>query len=242
MKLDNKDTLLIHKNLILKKIVLRKTYENFYNQFLKIKVPKGKKVELGSGAGFLKKWVPDVITSDVVKGPEIDKVFFAEKMPFKNKSLSAIYMLNVLHHIKDPQKALKEMQRCLKKGGKIIMIEPYNSLFSKFFYTHFHHEAFDVYSDWKIKGKGRLSDANGAIPWIIFVRDKEKFRKLFPGLKVKRVIPHTPLSYLVSGGLSKRQLIPNFFFPLISQVENIVSPFNSFIGMFVTIEVEKINK
>lgn len=48
-------------------------------------------------------------------------------MPFQDKSVSAFMMIDVLHHIKDSRQFFKEMQRCLKPGGKIVMIEPANT-------------------------------------------------------------------------------------------------------------------
>lgn len=240
-KLDDQKTVLLHKTLIENKHILRKIYESFYHEFKDTKIPRGKVLELGSGGGFIKKIIPRSITSDVVKGPGIDKVFLAEKMPFKNNTLSAIFMLNVFHHIKNPTKALREMERCLKKGGKIVMIEPYNSVWSKFVYTNFHHELFDPTLGWKVPGKGRLSDANDALPWIVFVRDRRKFESKFPNLRIDQVIPHTPFLYILSGGLSRKQLIPSFFYRTILYMERILSPLNKYIGLFVTIKITKLS-
>ena len=237
--LDSKESVIEHKKIIREKPLLRQTYFDYYHQFKSVKVPKGNLVEIGSGGGFLKDIIPSVITSDVVKGPGIDKVFSANKMPFKKNSVSAFFMLNVLHHIKNPERALKEMERCLKYNGKIIMIESYNSPWSRFIYHNFHHEDFDPKASWKIKGKGRLSSANGALPWIIFVRDKNIFQKKFQSLKIKKVAPHTPLAYLLSGGLSKPQLLPSFTYLMIKSTEKILSPFNKWLAMFVTIVLEK---
>lgn len=239
--LDDPKTLLEHRKLIKNKKILNKIYIDFYNQFKKSTFPEGPIIEIGSGAGFIKKVIPQVITSDVVKGPGIDKFFSAEKIPIRSKSTAAFLMVDVLHHIKDIEQAFQEMDRCLKTGGKIIMIEPYNSLWGRLIYKYFHHEDFDPSSsDWNVIGEGRMSGSNTALPWIIFVRDRKKFIKKFPNLKIIRVSPHTPFSYLLSGGLSKPQLIPSFFYPFSHFLENLLSPFNQLIGMFVTIELEKI--
>lgn len=238
--LDTKKSLLLHRALIKKKYFLRKVYADFYSEFKNAKIPSGKIVEIGSGAGFIKEIIPKTITTDVIPGPDIDKVLVGDKLPFNNHNISAFFLLDVLHHIKDPEKFLNEMSRCLKKNGKIIMIEPYNSPWGRFIYQNFHHENFDPGSCWKIKGKGRLSDANVAIPWIIFIRDRVIFQKKFPKLIVKRVSPHTPLRYLLSGGLSKPQILPGTMYPVIKFTEKMLSPFNKYLGMFVTIELEKI--
>lgn len=242
MNLNSTQALKNHKKLIENRKVLNHIYQDFYSKLQSIKVPSGLKVELGSGGGFLKKHISKVITSDVIEGEGIDKVFFAEKIPLPNSSVAAFYMLNVFHHIKNPNVALKEMQRCLKKGGKIIMIEPYNTLFASFIYKNFHHENFDPNSGWNVKGKGRMSDSNQALPWIIFVRDKQIFQKQFPNLKIVAITPHTPFSYLLSGGLSKPQLIPLWGYPLIKKLESLVSPLNKYLAMFVTIEIVKTSR
>ena len=148
-------------------------------------------------------------------------------------------MLNVIHHIHDPRLFFKEVDRCLKKGGKLIAIEPANTLWGRFVYKHFHYEDFDPKKGWTLKSQKALSDANGALPWIIFIRDRKKFEKLFPRLKIKKVTPHTPIQYLISGGLSYKQLLPSWMYPVIKGIEKISLPLSRHIGMFYTIEIKK---
>ena len=241
MDLDNPKTTIERSAIIKRKFFLKYVYLDFYNTFKKLSkdVPKGKRVEIGSGGGFIKEKIPGCITSDVMQLPGCDMCFPAEKMPFKNNSLSATYMLNTFHHIKDPQKALSEFLRCLKRGGKVVMIEPFNSNWGRFIYKNFHHEPFDTNANWKIQKKGDLSSANGALPWIVFYRDKKRFQKLFPRLKIIFFNPHTPLRYLLSGGFTLPQLLPNLFYPLVSKLETLIAPANNHIGMFVTIVLKK---
>lgn len=232
--------LLSDRKLIRQKGFLNKIYRDFYNEFKKTKVPKGKLVEIGSGAGFIKEVVPKVTTSDVVKGPDIDKVFFAEKIPFKSSSVAAFFMIDTLHHIKNPESALKEMLRCLKRGGKVVMIEPYNSWWGYIIYKYLHYEYFNPKAGWKVEGKGRMSDSNTALPWVIFERDRKIFEKKFPKLKIVSVKPFAPMRYLISGGLSKPQFLPTFTYEWVKFIERLFSPLNKYIGMFVAIEVKKI--
>lgn len=241
ISLDSQDTFSLHRKIINSRPFLKKLYKDFYLEFKKARVPKGPLVELGSGAGFLKELIPNVLTSDIVKDGSIDKVFSATKIPFKKGAIAAFFMFDVLHHIKEPERALREMERCLKVGGKIIMIEPYNSSWGRFIYQNFHHENFEPNSGWKIKGTGRLSDANGALPWIIFVRDGKIFERKFPRLKIVKVTPHTPLRYLFSGGLSFPQLLPGRLYPVVLFFERLLSPLNRIFSMFATIELQKIN-
>lgn len=236
--LGTQGTLLIHKKKIKENKFLNRIYHDFYNEFKSVSLPLGQMVELGSGGGFLKEILPQVITSDVMAGPGIDSVFSASEMPFVSQSIAGFFLLDVFHHIRDTEKALVEIERCLKPGGKIIMIEPYNSRWSRFIYKNFHHEVFDDKAGW-MKSEEKLFEENGAVPWIVFVRDKKLFEKKFPNLKILQIIPHTPWRYLFSGGLSHPQLIPTFFYPFIKLLETLMRPFNRFLGMFVTIVIEK---
>lgn len=240
MNVDDQGALLNHYQIIRGKIFLKKIYIDFYKQFKEAKVPKGPIVEIGSGAGFIKEIIPRAITSDVIKGPGIEKVFFADKMPFKSNSVAAFFMIDVLHHIKDSEKALKEIFRCLKPHGKLVMIEPYNSILSGIIYKYFHPERFDPKAGWKVEGSGRMSDSNTALPWIIFVRDRKIFEKKFPQFLINKIEPHTPLRYLISGGLTSIQFLPSSLYNQVIYLEKLLTPLNKYISMFTTVELEKL--
>ena len=241
--LDNPATTLLHAKIVQKKLFLRKLYVDFYKQFRKAVSEPEKKVlvELGSGGGFIKEVIGNVITSDVLELPNVDKVFSAFNMPFEQASVDAFFMFDVLHHITDPRAFFKEALRCLKVSGKIVMIEPANTLWSRFIYKNFHHELFDTRAKWGLEEIGPLSHGNSAIPWIIFSRDRKIFEKEFPSLKIVGMCNHTPLRYLLSGGLTLRQLVPSFTYPVIKAIEYPLSPINDWLGMFQTIELEKID-
>jgi len=240
--LDEVHSTLFHREIIKKKPFLKKLYLEYYNIFKENvqDVPKGFKIELGSGGGFLKEIITDVITSDVLDVSGVDKVFSAEKIPFPDESVSAFILLGTLHHIKHPDMFFSEIKRCLKLDGKVVMIEPTNSLFSRFFYKYFHHEVFDEKSNkWEIDGGGRLTDANLALPWIIFVRDREKFQKKYPALEILQVNKHTPFRWWLSGGLTTRQLVPSTSFEFFRKLEIFLTPCSNHLGSFMTIVLKK---
>ena len=119
------------------------------------------------------------------------------------------------------------------------MIEPANSFWGRFIYKNFHHEPFNITGDWKIAEEGPLSGANGALPWIVFERDRTKFESLFPQLNILEISYHTPLRYLISGGVSYKQLAPDFMYGFFSLLDKTSSKtFNQF-SMFVTIKIRK---
>jgi len=239
--LDSLKTTELHGRIILKKPFLRKTYLGFYRQFSEAAclLPGQKAVEIGSGGGFLKKVMPQVTTSDVLPATGVDICFSAEKIPFDDNSVDAFFMLNVFHHIKDPRAFLSEAVRCLKPGGSIVMIEPANTAWGRLIYKTFHHEVFDVAAGWHVEGSGPLSGSNSAMPYIVFIRDREKFEAEFSTLKISGLYCHTPFSYLISGGFSIRQLLPGCLFGLVRTGEYILSPLNNYLGMFMTIKLVK---
>lgn len=239
--LDDPATTLLHAEIVQKKKFLKKIYIDFYKELGKVITEPEKKVlvELGSGGGFIKEVIEGVITSDILELPNLDKVFSALDMPFEDRSVDAFFMFDVLHHIAEPGGFFNEAIRCLKPAGKIVMIEPANTLWARFIYKNFHHELFDPQAQWGLEEIGPVSHGNGAMPWIIFSRDRGIFEKEFPELRIVRMRNHTPLRYLLSGGLTLRQMVPSFTYPLIKGVEFLLSAINNLVGMFQTIELEK---
>jgi SAM-dependent methyltransferase len=241
--LDDPATTLLHAEIIQEKPFLKKLYIDFYKQFRRAVPDFGDSVlvELGSGGGFIKEVISNVITSDILELPNVDEVFSTSNMPFEEASVDAFFLFDVLHHLADSKAFFKEALRCLKVSGKIVMIEPANTLWARFIYKNFHHERFDTQAKWTLEKTGPLSQGNGAVPWIIFSRDRKIFEAQFPSLRIVGIRNHTPLRYLLSGGLTLRQLLPSFAYPLIKAIEYALSPINNWLGMFQTIELEKVD-
>ncbi|MBI2453300.1 class I SAM-dependent methyltransferase [Candidatus Peregrinibacteria bacterium] len=240
--LDDPRTTLVHRDIILQKRFLKKLYQDWYRVFIETarSVNKGKYLEIGSGGGFLKDEFPEVITSDILDLPVVDKVFSAEQLPYSENELGCIMMLNVFHHIPMPWLFLEEAQRTLVKGGKIVMVEPANSTLGRFIYKRFHHEPFDPDGPWEIKAGNPLSHSNQALPYIYFERDKELFTQKFPQLKINYIKYHTPFLYVLSGGVSRTAMMPYFLYGFFKGVEYLLSPLSRQLGLFCMIEIEKI--
>lgn len=197
-------------------------------------------LELGSGAGFLSRYIPGLITSEVFLCSEIQLVLDGRQLPFSSASLKAIAMIDVLHHIPDSGAFLAEAQRCVRSGGSIVMIEPWVSTWSRLIYTYLHHEPFNpTAKDWTFPDIGPLSGANGALPWIIFQRDRHDFESRFPELGICELRPFMPFRYLVSGGVSMRPLMPAATFRLWRRVESWLRPYLRHWSMFAFIHLER---
>ncbi len=216
-------------------------YDEWY-RLISERVPEGPGhvLELGSGAGFLAEYIPNLLASEVFPCSNIQVVLDGRELPLSSSSLKAITMIDVLHHIPDNRAFLAEAQRCLRPGGSFVMIEPWVSTWSRPIYTHMHHEPFDPKaSDWKFSGTGPLSSANGALPWIIFERDRRDFESQFREFEIQEVQPFMPFRYLVSGGVSMRQLMPASTFRAWRRLESLLGKWPHHWSMFALIHLKR---
>jgi hypothetical protein len=125
----------------------------------------------------------------------------------------------VLHHLRDPLLFLQKAAVKLKPGGRIIMTEPFYSLLSRIIYRCLHHEP----SDFKIdkpclqRIQGPLSSANMALPYMIFFTDKgwEKPLLNLYEYSCKNIMHFSAISYMATGGISKRIPLPHWFYKVL---------------------------
>jgi hypothetical protein len=149
-------------------------------------------------------------------------------------------MIDVFHHIPEIRPFLDEAVRCLRSGGALLLVEPWLSRWSRLIYTHLHHEPFDPNAEaWAFPSTGPLSGANVALPWIVFERDKMVLARDYPNLAIREVRPMMPFRYLVSGGISMRQLMPEAAFPVWRQIDGWLSRWPSSWPMFALIDVRR---
>ena len=62
-----------------------------------------------------KKYNSDNIKTQLIEG---------NKLPFNNDYFDKVLLFDVIHHLEEPEIALREIYRVLKKNGKIIIYEP----------------------------------------------------------------------------------------------------------------------
>lgn len=189
LELDDPATTERRRRIISSKPFLMAIYDEWYS-ILASQLPPGEGpvLELGSGAGYCDRFIPGLITSEVFACPTGQLLVDAQQIPFGDGSLRAIVFTDVLHHMMDVRRFFAEASRCLRKGGKVLMIEPWVTPWSRFVYQHIHHEPFRPQArEWSFPSAGPLSGANGALPWIVFVRDRSKFESGFPELAIDQI-------------------------------------------------------
>jgi len=88
-------------------------------------------VDVGCGNGVLealyKSMASDFISTDIIDqnifGINVN-ISSAESLPFQDNRFDTVFLVGVIEHIEDKQKALSECCRILKSGGKLIVVIP----------------------------------------------------------------------------------------------------------------------
>jgi SAM-dependent methyltransferase len=242
--LDNPARIAEIRAVIDRKPALRRFYAGVYGRYAAslAKCPKeGLAVELGSGGGFAQEVIPELLTTDVLPYDGVDRVIDATCMPFADRSVRFLCMTNVFHHIPDVVAFLREADRCLTAGGRLLMIDQHPGWISGPVLRYLHHEPFlPTASDWRFDTTGPLSGANGALAWIVFVRDRARFVREFPTLRILNYGPFGPLSYWLSGGLKRWCLAPRPVLGLVATLDRFLLHLSPQFGSFVEIELVRV--
>jgi SAM-dependent methyltransferase len=219
LSVDDPQTTALRRTIIKEKTFLRALYSEWYMRLVTALPKKGAVLELGSGAGFFADFRDEVITSDIFPTPSSQLVVDACRLPFLDDELVGIVMTDVFHHIPDIKSFLNEATRCIRPGGKILMIEPWRTNWSQWVYTRLHSEPFVPSAGWDIPLSGPLTGANGALPWIVFERDRKIFEDNYPDWRIVNIEPMMPFCYLASGGISYRSFMPGWTYGLMRRQE-----------------------
>jgi SAM-dependent methyltransferase len=192
-----------------------------------------KGLEVGAGAGFSKIFTKNksILISDFSNDTHLDiKNLDAQNTKLKSKSFDYIIAANMIHHLPYPMKFFKEMNRILKKKGKLIIFEPNCSIILQVIMLITRHEEIDFTKNvWNSKNScinnNHPWNGNNAIPDLIF-DDKIKFNK---NLEKRFKIIYEDFSecftFINSGGVySKNFYIPlnNFLLNIIFKIENLI--------------------
>jgi len=89
-------------------------------------------LNIGSLSKDLRELHPGIINLDISSYSNVDLIGDATQLPIRNESIDMILLKNVLEHIKEPQAALNEIERVLKKGAylyvKVPFLQPYHAM------------------------------------------------------------------------------------------------------------------
>lgn len=226
-----------------RKKILRKIYFDKWDRMMSF-ARKGKILEIGSGPGVFKEYCPDAILLDIIHNPWIDVVGDGLSLPFKNNSIATIIFVDVLHHMVDPLYFLKEAQRILEPGGRLIFEEPYVSKFSYLVFKN-HHEGMNLdcdKNDYKLDTKKKALEADLAMPTIMFGRDFERVKKITPQLKLVCLDKYDYFFHLLYGNFSYKQVIPSFLYQPLKNLEKKLGFLKEIFAFKILVVLEKKKK
>ena len=231
------------------KFLLKQRFE-WMNEFIK---ENDKGIEVGSGAGFSKDFIKskNFKLTDLGDDDHLDyKNIDAQNTGFEEESLDFVIASNMIHHIPFPIKFFKEMNRILKKNGKLIIFESHCSITFQIATTIMKHEGFDfTLNVWDEENpKSDENDAwhgNIAVPHLIF-DNKDGFKKNLGNFFSVEYDKLTEcLIFLNSGGVtSKTKCIPmnKFFLNILNFIDKIlVKFFPNIFSMGRRIVLKKLN-
>ena len=239
---------LIEKNHRLwnRKPILRRCYIEFHQLMAAYlsRLPNGKIVELGAGMGNIHESIPDCIRTDLFPYPWIDQVENAYKLTFADASLSNILMVDVFHHLRYPGSALKEFQRALEPGGRVIMMEPGMSALGCIVFGLLHPEPIGAAKEFQWFAPESWSADNidyyaaqGNATRIFVKKGFAPELKDWKIIEVKRI---PALAYAASGGYSGPQLYPLFAYPFVKFLEKLMQPFPVIFATRLLVVLERI--
>jgi SAM-dependent methyltransferase len=205
--------------------LLRRIYRDWFELLASrlARVP-GETIELGSGIGRLREAVPQLVTTDVEQTPWSDRVVDAEALPYADGELANIVMLDVYHHLSRPAAFLDEAGRTLTTGGRVVMLEPYCSPLSSLAYR-LHHERLELGADGFAESESADPlDANLAQTTLAFFRQRVEYRRRWPELPIVEEQLLSLLVYPLSGGFTRRRLVPSALYRPLTALERVLSP------------------
>jgi len=244
---DSDEMLVVHSKVLYEKPMMREVFAEFYDTCIGLDKKffgsaNGSRIEIGAGVSFFKKKYPEIVSTDVKTADNLDMVVDALNMPFDPGSVRGIYGINCFHHFPDPHRFFGELARVLAKGGGCVLIDPYYGAVARRFYTRiFDQETFDMtQKGWSNSALGVMNNANQALSYIVFVRDREEWERRYPGLEIVYQSPlNNYLRYLVSGGLNFRQVLPSFCSSLIRFCEALFIPLNRKLALHHIVVIRK---
>lgn len=84
-----------------------------------------------------------------------------------------------------------------------------------------------------------MTDSNQALSWNVFFRDRLRFEQAFPSLRLEESDFLPWLSYLLSGGVTRRNLLPAFLTRWVGACDAVLRPLDPWMSLHWHLRVRK---
>jgi SAM-dependent methyltransferase len=202
----------------------------------------GPTIELGSGIGSFAEFVAEVVTTDVEQTPWSAQIVDAEAMPFADGSVANLVLVDVYHHLVSPARFLDEAVRVLAPRGRLLLLDPYCSPVSSFAYRRFHHERTDLVAppfDADARLEGAAMEGNQARATLSFFRSRGELHLRWPELSLLERRRLAFLLYPLSGGFSRRPLVPGWAWGPLAALERLLRPLSPLLAFRCLVVLER---
>jgi hypothetical protein len=208
------------------KPALREVYREFYTLIAANALAdvRGSTVELGSGMGNIKQFLPACITTDIFTNPWLDQVENAYALSFSDGSIANLILFDVFHHLEFPGRAFAEATRVTRPGSRLIIFDHDMGWIPRLICRLFHHEPlgfaqalqWDPPADFDPWHSGYHAAIGKA--FRCFVRGELQSR-WSENWRLKTCLRMASFAWLGSGGFRGPQLYPDLAAPFVRRLD-----------------------
>jgi SAM-dependent methyltransferase len=208
--------------------LVRRLYHSWYDLVVAcLSGVDGPTIELGSGISRFKEHFPAAVATDVEPTPWSDRVVDAENLPFDDSSIANLVLIDVFHHLASPVRFLDAASSMLTPGGRLVLLDPYCSPVSYLAYRLFHHERTDLradaFADDELAAVSPMQ-SNQARSTLVFFREVAECERRWPQLPIVERRRLALFLYPLSGGFTKRPLLPPALYRPLDTLERVLLP------------------
>jgi uncharacterized protein YbaR (Trm112 family)/SAM-dependent methyltransferase len=127
-------------------------------------------VNVGSLSKLVKTPGASIYNLDISAYPHVDIIADAHQMPFSDDSLDGIVIKNVFEHIRDPIRVRNELERVLRKGGRIYakvpFLQPFHAVpddYQRYTINGLH----EFFKHFKVLEEGISIGPSSAMSWML---------------------------------------------------------------------------
>ena len=186
----------------------------------------GPVVEIGSGCGNFKKFLPRAVATDAIGlNPIINCLVDARQMPFGSGTVGSFVLIDCLHHLPRPLTFLRSAAKCLQLGGRIVLLEPAATPWARLVWKLFHFESVDlsvnIFAEDATPEPPNVGFmfSNMGIATLLFRLNLAHTLHNLAGLSLRKLEYSDFLIYPATGGFSKPSLISETMLRALYNVE-----------------------